>query len=82
MGSAEGLHLVERFTRVASDTIDYEITHQRSVDVDEAVDRGGSPQAARRADFLTCLLANYDVMRECCSGRSRNARSFSDQDVH
>jgi hypothetical protein len=26
MGSAEGLHLVERFTRVAGDTIDYEIT--------------------------------------------------------
>jgi hypothetical protein len=26
MGSAEGLHLTERFTRVASDTIDYEIT--------------------------------------------------------
>jgi hypothetical protein len=26
MGSAENLHLVERFTRVAADEIDYEIT--------------------------------------------------------
>ena len=26
MGSAENLHLVERFTRVAADTITYEIT--------------------------------------------------------
>ena len=26
MGSAEGLHLTERFTRVANDTLDYEIT--------------------------------------------------------
>ena len=64
MGSADHLHLVERFTRVASDRIDYQIT------VDDlttwtkpwtAVIR--LRQSAARLYEYACHEGNYEILR-------------------
>ena len=52
MGSAENLHLVERFTRVASRHDQLRDHARRSDDVDEAVDGGSSPLQADREHAL------------------------------
>ena len=48
LGSAETLHVVERFTRTALDRISYEITLTDPHDVGDALDGCGSPQTDRR----------------------------------
>ena len=49
-GSRENLHLIERFTRVGPNTLNYEITRERSDRVDQAVDGNGSVRSHRRTD--------------------------------
>jgi hypothetical protein len=69
MGSSDHLHLVERFTRVASDRVDYQIT------VDDpttwtnpwtAVIR--LKQSAGRLYEYACHEGNYEVLRGIFAG--------------
>ena len=49
MGSSSGLHLVERFTRIAPDVLQYDVTMSDPIDVDAALDRADPLEADRRA---------------------------------
>jgi hypothetical protein len=51
MGSAENLRLVERFTRVASGMLRYEITVDNPTTLDQAVDGDASASADAGSDF-------------------------------
>ena len=63
------MHLVERFTRVDADTIQYEVDARRSEDVDEAVDdRLPLKQDPSYGMFeYACHEGNY-AMRNMLSG--------------
>ena len=79
MGSAENLHLIERFTRVAPDTINYEIAlndpttwtkpwtaviHLRQTQ-DEIYE-------------FACHEGNYDIMRGVLAGARAEERAAED----
>ena len=54
-GAADGLHLVERFTRTGPDTLAYRVTLTDPEDVGVVVDGGGAAPAARPADLRVRL---------------------------
>ena len=67
-GSREGLHLVERFTRVDASTLEYIVTIDGSDDVGDAVEREAGNESARRA-------GEPDLLRAPVSrGKLRNVR--------
>ncbi len=55
MGAAENLHIVERFTRVAEDALQYRSDGGRCDDMDQAVDRDDSHEADRGQDLRVRL---------------------------
>ena len=54
-GSSENLRVVERFTRVADDTIVYRFTVEDPVDLDEALDCRGAAAEDQWPDLRACL---------------------------
>ena len=78
MGSSTGLHLVERFTRIAPDVLQYDVTMSDPYDVDAALDRADPVEADRRAaDRVRVPRRQYRDVRysrgrpETGSGRGR-----------
>ena len=49
MGSAENFHLVERFTRVGPDTLNWELTFRDSHPLDAPMDRADRAEEDRRS---------------------------------
>ena len=83
-GSSSGLHLVERFTRVGRDTLQYDATMSDPDDVDEALDRAALLQANRRAASGVCVPRREsrdvrDSLRGEEGGSKQSVRKFKGQ---
>ena len=79
MGSAENLHLVERFTRVAPDTIDYEIALNDPTTWTKPWTAAVRLRQTRDEIYeFACHEGNYDVMRGILAGARAEEQAAED----
>ena len=72
---SEAVHVVERFTRVGPDTLDYEIHGGRPGHLDETVERILADGADRGADLRVCVSRVEPRLDEHLAGsRAEDAR--------